>query len=68
MDIILKGGPFDGQTDRVPADCLTYRRRAHSPEARYRDSGTDDTVGRRIFNHAPLKPGEAEQAQGVHDA
>jgi hypothetical protein len=68
MDIILKGGPLDGRTDRVPVECLIYRRGAHGPDARYMDSGTDDDAGQRIFKHAPLKTGEAEQAQGIHNA
>jgi hypothetical protein len=68
MDIILKGGPIDGQTDRVPEELLIYRRGALGPDARYKDSGIDDENRRRIFEHCPRKAGEAELEKGVHDA
>jgi hypothetical protein len=68
MDIILKGGPLDGEPDRVPDHCGIYTQYAKSKNARYKDSGTSDANGRRIFEHWPPKPGEADPTEGVHHA
>jgi len=69
MNIILKGGPLDGETDvNLRDDCVIYRRRARGPDARYRTTGTDDANGHRVFEHFPPKPGQPEPTEGVHDA
>jgi len=68
MDIILKGGPADGETYRAGEACGVFTRYGKSPNSRYRNIYADDSTGRCIFEHWPLKPGEAEQREGVHHA
>jgi len=68
VDIIIKGGPCDGETDRVPDYCVIYRRSAKGPSARYKNSGTHDPSGRCIFEHVPPRPGQPELMEGVYDA
>jgi hypothetical protein len=69
VKIVLKDGPLNGDTDpKVGEFCGIYRRSAKGPNARYKDSGTTDAQGRRIFEHWPPKPGEPEPTEGVHDA
>jgi hypothetical protein len=68
MNIVLKGGPLDGETDRVSEDSRFYYRFAKGPDARYRATEADDNSGRRIFEHFPPKPGQPEPTEGVHEA
>jgi hypothetical protein len=66
ITIILKGGPADGESHRVTDTCGIFTRYAKAPDARYRNAYNLDAAGQRIFKHWPLKPGEAEQIEGVH--
>lgn len=69
MDLILKGGPAGGEVHRNVANtCVIFRRFNKSPDARYKDSGANNASGFCIFDHAPLRRGELEQQEGVHDA
>ena len=53
-EIILRGGPADGEVHGdVPAGCTIYTRLAKHPDARYRDTGTVDAPGRRVFEYFP---------------
>lgn len=69
MNVYLKGGPLNGETDtNLPADTVIYHRHALAPTARYRNTGSDDANGYRIFEYSPPKPGEPKPTVGVHDA
>jgi hypothetical protein len=69
MNVYLKGGPCDGETvNNVKDTSGIVTRFAKDPEARYKNTGTDDGQGRRIFEHFPPKPGEPTPTEGVHDA
>lgn len=69
VDLILKGGPAEGEVHRNVVDsCVIFRRFAKSPDARYKDSGANNASGLCIFDHTPLRRGEPEQQEGVCDA
>lgn len=60
MEIILKGGPLDGLINRVPKECLIYRKGNRGLDTGYKDSGVDDGNGHRVFEHAPRKADPTE--------
>lgn len=54
MKFILKGGPRDGDTDRVSGTTVLFNpcRRSH-PVGLYKVTGEADTTGRGVFSWKP---------------
>jgi hypothetical protein len=57
MEVMLSGGPLDGETRRVAEECVQYSTRIDGTRVVYRDSGaTTPKAKLRIFTFQEPEP------------